>query len=58
MMSKNILLPGGIGYIGSHVTVDLLLKTSYNLTIVDNYLNSTNESLERIFKTVAVEVGR
>lgn len=55
-MTKNILLPGGIGYIGSHVAVDLLLKTSYNLTIVDNYLNSTNESLERIFETIAVEL--
>ena len=56
-MIKNILLPGGIGYIGSHVTVDLLLKTSYNLTIVDNYLNSTNESLERIFETLSAELG-
>lgn len=51
-MNKNILLPGGIGYIGSHVVVDLLLKTTYNLTIVDNYLNSTENSLKRIFATV------
>jgi UDP-glucose 4-epimerase len=40
-MTKNILLPGGIGYIGSHIAVDLLLKTPHNITIIDNYFNSS-----------------
>jgi UDP-glucose 4-epimerase len=55
-MSKNILLPGGIGYIGSHVMVDLLLKTTYNITIIDNYLNSTQATLQRIYDAVATEL--
>jgi hypothetical protein len=39
-MSKNILLPGGIGYIGSHVMLELLLHTEHRLTVIDNYYNS------------------
>jgi UDP-glucose 4-epimerase len=52
-MSKNILMPGGIGYIGSHATVQLLLETNHNLTIVDNYLNCSIENLARIFESAA-----
>jgi len=40
-MCKNILLPGGNGYIGSHVILELLLNTDYHLTIIDNFFNST-----------------
>jgi UDP-glucose 4-epimerase len=40
-MNKNILLPGGIGYIGSHVLLELLEKTEYYLTVIDNYYNSS-----------------
>lgn len=56
-MNKNILIPGGIGYIGSHVVVDLLLKTTYNLTILDNYTNCTPQSLDKIYKVVSSEIG-
>lgn len=38
---KNILLPGGIGYIGSHVMLELLLHTPHNLIVIDNYYNSS-----------------
>lgn len=40
-MAKNILMPGGIGYIGAHVAIELLLDTQHHLTIADNYLNSS-----------------
>lgn len=52
LMNKNILIPGGIGYIGSHVVVELLLKTNYNLIVIDNYLNSSQTNLDNIFLTV------
>lgn len=34
-MEKNILVTGGAGYIGSHIT-ELLLKKKYNVFVVDN----------------------
>ena len=51
-MNKNILIPGGIGYIGSHVVVELLLKTNYNLIVIDNYLNSSQTNMDNILLTV------
>lgn len=36
----NILLTGGLGYIGSHLALGLLKKKNVNLTIVDNLSNS------------------
>ena len=51
-MMKNILMPGGIGYIGSHVAIEVLLETNHHITIVDNYINSGLESLDRIFESV------
>ena len=51
-MSKCILLPGGIGYIGSHVIVELLLNTDHRLVVIDNYFNSSSQALDRIFLTV------
>ena len=34
-MNKNILITGGAGYIGSHIT-EILIKTKKNIVIVDN----------------------
>lgn len=44
-----ILVTGGTGYIGSHTVVDLL-DHGYDVVIVDNYVNSKPEVLNRIFK--------
>ena len=44
-----ILVTGGTGYIGSHTVVDLL-DNGYDVVIVDNYINSKPEVLNRIFK--------
>ncbi len=44
-----ILVTGGTGYIGSHTVVDLL-NHGYDVVIVDNYVNSKPEVLNRIFK--------
>jgi len=45
----NILLTGGLGYIGSHVAVTLL-NSGYDVFIVDNLVNSDIETLNKIEK--------
>ena len=45
--NKHILVTGGAGYIGSH-TVLLLLDAGYQVTVVDNLVNSNPESLNRV----------
>ena len=45
----SILVTGGTGYIGSHTVVDLL-NHNYDVVIVDNYVNSKPEVLNRILK--------
>ena len=44
---KNILVTGGAGYIGSHTCVELL-ERDYNVIVVDNLCNSSEESLRRV----------
>ena len=45
---KNILLTGGCGFIGSHTAVELLKVGQYNVTIVDNLINSKSTVIEKI----------
>jgi len=42
-----ILVTGGAGYIGSHTCVELLEK-GYDVIVVDNLINSKEESLHRV----------
>jgi len=42
-----ILLTGGAGYIGTHTAVELLTE-GYEVVVVDNYRNSSPESLSRV----------
>ena len=44
-----ILVTGGTGYIGSHTCVELL-KNGYEVVIVDNLSNSSNDVVDRIKK--------
>ncbi len=43
----SILVTGGAGYIGSHTCVELLEK-GYDVVVVDNLVNSSPKSLERV----------
>jgi UDP-glucose 4-epimerase len=43
----NILVTGGAGYIGSHTCLELL-QAGYHVTVVDNLVNSKQESLRRV----------
>jgi len=42
-----VLITGGAGYIGSH-TILCLIEAGYDVTVVDNLVNSNEESLRRV----------
>ena len=42
-----LLITGGAGYIGSHTCIELL-KLNFELVVVDNFINSNPEVLNRI----------
>ncbi|MHC4340762.1 MAG: UDP-glucose 4-epimerase GalE [Planctomycetota bacterium] len=46
-MGHTILVTGGAGYIGSHTCVELL-QAGYGVVVVDNLVNSSEESLRRV----------
>lgn len=46
-MSKTILVTGGAGYIGSHVTIELL-NAGYEVVIIDSLENSSIDTISRI----------
>ena len=52
---KNILVTGGAGYIGSHTCVELLEK-GFNVIVVDNLCNSSEESLKRVEQITKKEI--
>lgn len=43
----SILVTGGAGYIGSHACVELL-KSGYEVVVIDNLINSNEEALKRV----------
>ncbi len=50
-----ILITGGCGYIGSHTVLELLNK-NYDVVVVDNFSNSSFESIRRVQKITGKEV--
>lgn len=48
-MSKNIIVTGGAGYIGSHTVVELIAK-GYTPIIIDNFCNSEKAVIGRLEK--------
>ncbi len=45
-MMQKILITGGAGYIGSHVTKELLKRGGYDITIVDNLSTGFGETID------------
>lgn len=52
---RTILVAGGAGYIGSHTCVELL-QAGYDVVVVDNLSNSSQESLKRVEKITGKSV--
>ena len=42
---KNVLVTGGAGYIATH-TIICLLQAGYDVTVVDNLVNSNKEGIQ------------
>ncbi len=53
-MRKKILVTGGMGYIGSHTTVELI-NEGFDVIIIDNLYNSEAEVADRIKKITGVK---
>ena len=51
----SILLPGGIGYIGSHTAIELLQKGE-DVVVIDNFSNSKPEMVEKIEKIAGQKI--
>jgi UDP-glucose 4-epimerase len=47
MHSPTKLVTGGAGYIGSHTCIELL-NANFNVIVIDNLDNSSEESLKRV----------
>lgn len=47
-MKQTIIITGGAGYIGSHTILELLRHTDYQVVSIDNYLNASPETFDRI----------
>ena len=52
----NVLVTGGAGYIGSHTCVELL-NSGYGVVVVDNFANSSPESVKRVEKITGKKVA-
>jgi UDP-glucose 4-epimerase len=54
---KNILVTGGTGYIAMHTLV-VLLEAGYDVTVVDNLVNSSKEGLKRVLEITKADPSR
>lgn len=50
----NILVTGGLGFIGSHTVIELI-KTNHEVIIVDNLINSKIEVVEKLHRITGVK---
>ena len=50
----NILVTGGLGFIGSHTTIELI-KNNHEVTIADNLINSKIEVLNKLSTVTGIK---
>jgi len=50
---KSILITGGAGFVGSHISL-MLIEQGYKIFIIDNLINSSNKTIE-ILKTFSIK---
>ena len=54
---QNLLVPGGLGFIGSHTVIHILQQTSVNVVIVDDLSNCYPDVLERMRAILSDSLG-
>src|SRR5690625_153627 len=54
-MKKKILVTGGCGYIGSHTVIDLI-DEGFEVFSIDNYVNSSPQTLDQIEAVTGVRI--
>ena len=54
-MISNLLVPGGLGFIGSHTIVELFMETSVNIVVVDDMSNCFDDVFDRITSILRTE---
>jgi UDP-glucose 4-epimerase len=54
---QKVLVTGGLGYIGSHVVVSLLLTGKYLPIVIDNCHNAYPEAVKRCAEIARDEMG-
>lgn len=47
-MINNLLVTGGLGFIGSHTCIEIFERTNVNMIIVDNLSNCFDDVYERM----------
>ena len=45
---RNMLVPGGLGFIGSHTVVHIIEQTTASVVIIDDMSNCFDDVLDRI----------
>ena len=55
-VNARILVTGGLGYIGSHTVAEILRTTNWNVTVVDNLVNSTLAVKDNIEKATGKRI--
>lgn len=53
---RRVLVTGGAGYIGSHTCLEML-NAGFEITVIDNLSNSTEESLQRVSTLTGKEIS-
>lgn len=52
---KTLLLPGGLGYIGSHIIVEILNVRKVKLVVIDDYSNCQQDIVDKLFEILTPE---
>ncbi len=55
-MKKTVLVTGGAGYLGSQTVIELIRATEYEVISVDNFVNSSPETFNRIAEITGKEI--
>ncbi len=58
MNMKTILLPGGLGYIGTHTIVQIFAHHKPKIVVVDDYSNCQKDVVDRLTEILSEEDGK